>query len=188
MKKIMMVALAASSLATPAIAKDGAAYIGIEGGVLFPKDQDGDVFVNYTTTQTVPTTPTVVGPADTTYNNGFGVDYKKGIDLDLIAGYDFGMFRLEAELGWKRAGLDEFTVDSSMITALNTALNRPDNDVGAVGGFAPLTADDVDLSGKVKVLSGMINALLDINDTFYVGGGFGRAKVKALGDSDGAWA
>ena len=30
-----------------------------------------------------------------------------GVDGDLIAGYDFGMFRAEAELGYKRSEHDE---------------------------------------------------------------------------------
>ena len=38
----------------------------------------------------------------------------------------------------------------------------------------------------------MANALVDFGDedgfSFYAGGGFGRAKVKAFGDSDSAWA
>ena len=38
----------------------------------------------------------------------------------------------------------------------------------------------------------MVNALLDIGNengpNFYAGGGFGRARVKAFGDRDSAWA
>ena len=106
MRKYLFAATAVAALASPAAARDGSGYFGVEGGILFPKDQDADVFVDYETTQ-LPATPVVVGPGDTTYNNAFGIDYKKGYDLDVIAGYDFGMFRLEGEIGYKRSKLDE---------------------------------------------------------------------------------
>ena len=126
MKRYLLAAVAVAAISAPAHARDGQAYVGIEGGVLFPKDQDADVFVDYTTTQ-FPLAPPILAPVpiDTKFNNAFGVDYKTGVDLDAIAGYDFGMFRLEAELGWKKAKLDKFEVDNDFITALNVALNRP---------------------------------------------------------------
>ncbi len=199
-KTLLLTAVAAASIATPAMARDGSGYVGLEAGVMFPKDNNADVFANFTTTTTPVTPPlppgTVVpaGPADTTFSNMFGVDYKTGYDVDLIGGYDFGFFRLEAELGYKRAGLDSLEVDSGDIAALNTALNRPDNDVAPepVGTLTPLVATDFDLDGHVSVLSGMVNALLDVGGNGgvggYIGGGFGRARVKLLGDSDSAWA
>ncbi len=52
MRKYLLAA-AAIAAASPAMAQP---YLGIEGGVLFPKDQDGDTSVDYTTTQT-PLTP-----------------------------------------------------------------------------------------------------------------------------------
>ena len=193
MRKYLLAAVAAAAVASPAMARDGSGYVGIEGGILFPKDQDADLFVDYTTTQT-PATPVVVGPADTTFDDTFGLDYKKGYDLDIIAGYDFGMFRVEGEIGYKRSKLNDLEIDSTDLAALNTALNRPDRDVAPdpVGTLPALVDSDVDLDGKVSVLSGMINALLDFGDedglSFYVGGGFGRARVKTLGESDSAWA
>ena len=67
MRKYLLAATAvAAVVATPAMARDGSVYAGIEGGVLFPKDQDADVFVDYMTTQTIATNPLVAGPADTT--------------------------------------------------------------------------------------------------------------------------
>src|SRR6185369_16376992 len=77
MKRYLLTAVAATAIAAPAQARDGQPYIGIEGGILFPKDQDADVFVDYTTTQTVPTNPLIAGPADFTADNAFGIDYKK---------------------------------------------------------------------------------------------------------------
>jgi opacity protein-like surface antigen len=194
MRTILLATVAGLAVvATPAVARDGSMYGGIEGGVLFPKDQDADLNVNYTTTQT-PTTPAgPAGPADTTYNNAFGVDYKTGYDIDGILGYDFGAFRLEGELGYKRSKLDQFEIDNGDIAAINAALNRPAG-VGdpTVPGLPALAATDFDLNGRVSVLSGMVNALADFGNedgvSFYAGGGFGRAKVKAFSDSDSAWA
>jgi opacity protein-like surface antigen len=198
MKRILLAsALSAAVLASPAAARDGRGYFGVEGGLLFPKDQKGDVFVDYTSTTTqTPVTPVVAfptaAPADFAGNNVFELDYKRGLDLDLVAGYDFGFFRLEGELGWKRARLGDFGVDSGFVSSLNTALNRPSGVGDPVGANAALTAGSIDVGGRVKVLSGMVNALLDFgNDdgvSFYVGGGAGRARVSFAGDRDNAWA
>jgi hypothetical protein len=62
MRKYLLAATAAAAvMATPAMARDGSVYVGIEGGVLFPKDNDADVFADYTTTQ-VPGTPVAAAP------------------------------------------------------------------------------------------------------------------------------
>jgi len=193
MKRILLAsALSVAVLATPAAARDGRGYFGVEGGLLFPKDQNGDVFVDYTTTQTPTTTPLFVGPTDATYNNAYSIDYKRGLDLDLVAGYDFGLLRLEGELGWKRSRLDDLGVDSTFVSNLNTALNRPSGTGDPTGANAALTSGSFDVDGRVKVLSGMVNALVDFGDeegvSFYAGGGAGRARVKFAGDRDSAWA
>src|SRR4029450_10051763 len=116
MKRYLLGAVAAVAIAAPAQARDGAAYFGVEGGILFPKDQDADAAVLFDTTQTVVTTPLVAGPADFHQDNAIGIDYKMGIDLDAIIGYDFGMFRLEGELGWKKAKLDDLEFDDDFIS------------------------------------------------------------------------
>src|SRR5215210_8371244 len=184
MRNYLLAAVALAAVSTPAVARDNSGYVGIEAGILMPKDNDGDVFADFTTTNaTVPPGGTLpagipAGPADTTFNNMFGIDYKHGYDIDVIAGYDFGMFRLEGELGYKRAKIDDLEVDSTDIAALNAALNRPSAapDPGAPG-LPAITASDVDLDGHVSVLSGMVNALIDFggNGGFggYLGAGFG---------------
>ena len=43
MRKYLFAAVAAVAVATPAAARDGAGYFGIEGGILFPKDQDANL-------------------------------------------------------------------------------------------------------------------------------------------------
>ena len=109
MRKILLAAASAAALSTPAVARDGQPYVGIEGGALFAKDQNIDITLDNTDE----------GFSDGTYNNAIGVDYKTGLDLDLIAGYDFGMFRLEGELGWKRAGLDDLEISDEFVDAVS---------------------------------------------------------------------
>jgi opacity protein-like surface antigen len=165
MRKYMLAAaVAAAAIATPAVARDGAAYGGIEGGVLFGADTDFDVelFDGATTTE---------------YDDAISLDYKLGWDLDGILGYDFGPVRLEGEVGWKKAKIDEVELSP----AVTGDLEEVDFDL-----------DEVDLDSRVSVLSGMVNVLGDFGDddgfSFYVGGGAGRARVKFAGDKDSAWA
>jgi opacity protein-like surface antigen len=191
MRKILLAAVAASAIATPALARNGQPYVGIEGGLLLPRDLNGNANVDYVTS---PLTPVVVGGADFFQKNAFDAELKRGWDVDAIAGYDFGAFRLEGELGWKRAKRDGFDPDGTFLNNLNTVLNRPSvaPDPGAPG-LPALTQNDFDnTDGKISVRSAMINALADFGAedglSFYAGAGFGRAKARALDDGDSAWA
>jgi len=89
------------------------------------------------------------------YTANLKTHHKTGVDVDLIGGYDFGMFRLEAELGYKRAKHDHYSL----------------------GGFGSVEAD-----GRTSAYSAMINALIDFGRddglNFSVGGGVGYAKTK----------
>ncbi len=190
MKKLLLVGTMIV-IAAPAHARDGQPYFGVSGGIMAPKTNQADVLVDFTTTQT-PTTPS--GPAvagDTILPGAIRVDYKRGYDLDAVAGYDFGIIRGELELGYKRAKLEEYRFGAAELAALSIALNRPSAAPDPFApGFAALATDNVD--GRVTVMSAMANALLDIggNDGlgFFAGGGFGRARVKLLGNRDDAWA
>src|SRR5205085_9589214 len=82
-------------------------------------------------------------------------DTKTGFDADVIVGHDFGMFRLEAEGAYKRAGIDQL---SSTTYDVN----------GNVAGVQPTAAVD----GHVTVKSVMANALVDL-------GGKGRGGIDA---------
>ena len=170
MRNYLLAAAAAAAFATPALAADNSGYVGIEGGVLFPKNQHVDATVDFT------------NPANTdvTFDNVARVKNKTGYDVDLIGGYDFGMFRLEGELGYKRAKLKNVTVDNAFLTGVNT----PSGNTFGTTAF--------DLNGHTSVLSGMVNGLVDFGGDGGVGGyagaGIGRAHVKQLGDSDNAWA
>jgi opacity protein-like surface antigen len=185
--------------ATPAAAKDGSWYAGIAAGVLFPKSPSGGhIFADYSTTNaTVPAggvLPTGIpsGPADATFDNPFNFDTNTGFDADLIAGYDFGMFRVEGELGYKQSHLDS-DVDSGFLTSVNAALNRPSAapDPGAPG-LGPIVASNFDLDDKIHAVSGMINGLADFGGEGgvggYIGAGIGYAEVHGFDDSKGKFA
>jgi OmpA-OmpF porin, OOP family len=159
MRNILLAAVAVAAFATPALARDGSPYVGVEGGILIAQDLHSDATVT-------------AGTVATRYDDAFTINFKKGADLDALAGYDFGIFRLEGELGYKRFRTDDVTVSASPLS-----------------GLAP---GDYDLSSKASVLSLMGNALLDFSDdsgwSGYAGVGAGRAHVKLAGDSDSAFA
>ena len=173
MRKYLLAAVAAATLATPAMARDGSGYVGVEGGILFPRNQDVFGSVDFTAPPT--------GTADIAEGDIGRVRWKNGFDIDLIGGYDFGMFRVEGELGYKRAKAKDVRLDDDFIVGFNS------------GAGTDLIDDDFDLGGKVSVLSAMVNALVDFggNDGVggYFGGGVGYARVKEFGESDSglAW-
>lgn len=182
MRHCIFLAAALSAVATPAMAQDGAAYVGVEGGVSFPRSTDYDV--SAMRVQTVPTGNGLLGQTVTTtntlYSNGFNVDYKKGLDVDVIAGYDFGFFRLEGELGYKRTRAHSIAASSFLLADANTA------------PISGVTAANFTFGNRTTVLSGMVDALAEYKLAskvrVYAGGGGGRARVKSLGDRDDAWA
>ena len=49
MKKLLLAGAAALVVATPAVARDNSPYVGIEGGVLFPKKQTISGNIDFTT-------------------------------------------------------------------------------------------------------------------------------------------
>src|SRR4051812_5522054 len=151
-KLAIAVALASTAMATPALAKDGAWYAGVEGGLMVVEDTQLD----YT-------------DANRAIPVGFLMNHKVGFDVDALAGYDLGMIRLEGELAYKHASLDDTKVDP--------ALSAPSPDLF------------FDTSGHVNVTTAMINALLDFGDengwAGYVGAGGGYGHVKYSQDLTG---
>ena len=161
MRSYLLAAAAAVAIATPALARDGSPYVGIEGGAMIVEDFDLDV--NSTRSGT-----------STRFNNGQSIDFGYGLDVDAIAGYDFGFFRLEGELGYKRLNVDSVTLDPGFASNIGVVNNN------------------FDISDNSSVISLMGNALLDFEGddgwAGYVGGGVGRARVKLAGDRDSAFA
>jgi opacity protein-like surface antigen len=97
MRKWLFGAALAVAMVAPASAQsDRGGYIGLEGGLLFPKNIELDETLIFTS----PTDPM-------TFDDGARFRLDNGLDVDLIGGYDFGMIRAELELGYKTASVDE---------------------------------------------------------------------------------
>jgi len=153
-KLAIAMALASTALATPAVARDQSWYVGIEGGAILVEDTGFDLDGSY-------------DGEDFDYDDVIELDHKYGVDVDLIAGYDFGGFRAEAEVGYKRASIDEVSLSNEF------------SDDGTI-----------DIDGSVRVWSAMVNLLADFSDdesgwSGFVGPGIGAANVRYnLGSDD----
>jgi OmpA-OmpF porin, OOP family len=158
-KLAIMVALASTALATQALARDGAWYVGAEGGGVLVEDTDFDII------NAAGTTP-----------DAMTVETKLGYDFGGVIGYDVGMFRLELEGSYKRAEVDEIQQTSGVALPIQGD-GVPPTDYNTTG-FNWRGA-----KGSMRSLSGMVNALLDFGDDDgfqgFVGGGVGIARVKA---------
>ena len=122
-KLAIAMALASTAMATPAVARDHSFYAGLEGGVMWVEDVD----FNYADSTGLELRP------------GATLRHHSGFDVDAIAGYDFGILRLEGELGYKRASANEVSLDAR------------------ISGGGP--GDNFAASGRSRALSAMINAL-----------------------------
>ena len=145
----IVVALASTAIASPAFARNGAWYIGVEGGAMLVEDVDFNL--KGTSTTAVKT------------------DQRNGFDVDGIIGHDFGPFRVEAEVGYREAGVDAHTLPGALtIQGTAVAAGRYDRAAGA--------------KGLGSALSFMLNGMLDFGDDDglqgFVGGGAGVARVK----------
>jgi outer membrane protein OmpA-like peptidoglycan-associated protein/opacity protein-like surface antigen len=154
MKKLVFASVASvvALAATPAMARDDAWYVGVEGGALVTDDLEVD--------------------ADFRYFDVHG-DTELGIDADVVVGHDFGMFRVEAEGGYKHFGIDELDPDI-----------WDDWDVWDGWGDDPPTEPSA--GGDINIISGMINGLIDIGGDNSIGltagGGVGVAKTSVKVD------
>lgn len=161
-KHLMAAAIAAAAIGSAASARDHSGYVELDGGLLFPLTTHVDGRISDGTT-------TIVG------NDLFGIKYKTGYDLDLVGGYDLGMFRLEGELGYKRASLDRLSVPRATLDAISDAIG------------VPVTGDDLRIGGHARVLSGIVNGLVEFGGPgfgAYAGAGVGLADVKLGGGGD----
>lgn len=147
-KSVVVAAIASACLATAANARDGSAYIGIDLGVVRAQS----------------TVLRFTDDSDSA-SEGLRIRHKFGWTGDLVAGYDLGMVRLEAEASYQRATLRNTIVSSLAAEAV---------------GYPDLTGR-VPTTGHSTVGAGMINALLDIGGPRLdasVGAGVGYARVR----------
>ena len=87
-KLAVALALSTTALASPALARDHSWYVGVEGGPNIVEDIQYDIGDQ---------------------SNAGTVDSKYGYTVDGVAGYDFGAFRLEAEVGYQHANVDGYS-------------------------------------------------------------------------------
>ena len=150
-KLAIAMALTSTAIASPALARDDAWYIGVEAGPSVVEDISFDVN----------------GVSD-----AYKADHDTGYDVDGIIGYDFGGFRLEAEVGYKKAALDALTS--------SVAIPVP----GRAGGSVNFPAGAfTGVGGDTSALSFMLNGMLDFGDddslNGFIGLGGGVARIKA---------
>ena len=148
-KLAIVVALSSTAIATPALARDGAWYVGGDFGAMIVEDVRFDV-----------------GTAE----DAIVVDHEYGFDGAGFVGYDMGAFRLEAEVAYKKARIDEF----------ESTLRLPGTGPGPVGSTIATTFSNAG-GGNTSALSFMVNGLLDFGDddgiSGFLGGGVGIARV-----------
>jgi opacity protein-like surface antigen len=155
-KLAIVVALSSTVLATPALARNNAWYVGGDFGGMIVEDVDFDFDLG-------PTIPSAAG-------SQIAINHEYGYDAALFVGYDLGSFRVEAEVAYKRARVDD----------IETSIRFP----GAVGNpaGAAITPDIFPAGGgRTSALSFMINGMLDFGDddgvSGFVGAGVGMARV-----------
>jgi opacity protein-like surface antigen len=179
MRKHLLAIIAAAMTAGPALAQESnglvvraAPYVGIEGGLMSVRDNRFVTMVSFDCTAFP-----LCG--ESTYPVPAGVDYKLGLDADLIGGFDLGLIRVEAELGYKRANFDEPSLDPDLVFDLTTTIQSGNT-------------FDLRHVGSASVISAMLNGLVDIGPADgwagYFGGGVGVAKARVFGDTDSEFA
>jgi outer membrane protein OmpA-like peptidoglycan-associated protein/opacity protein-like surface antigen len=153
-KLAIAAALSTTVLAGPALARDGAWYVGGEFGPMIVEDSEAQ----FTPGTTAGSTGTVQ------------VGFDEGFDGAGFVGYDFGAFRIEAEVSYKQADTEELITNGIVLP-------------GTTGTTGLFTGGN----GDVSVLAGMVNGLLDFGDedglSGFAGGGVGIARVDVNGIS-----
>ncbi|WP_234002350.1 outer membrane protein, partial [Erythrobacter sp. AP23] len=144
-KFVIGMAMASTALASPALAKDDSWYIGAEFGAMLVEDTNLDING---------------GP------DSHAVDYEYGFDGGGYVGYDFGSFRLEAEVSYRSADVDSIAVGGAGLP---------------YGPGAVLAPGSYTAGGDVNSLAFMLNGLFDFGPDDglqgYVGGGVGVART-----------
>lgn len=155
-KMTVAIVLTTTALSGPALARDKAWYVGIEGGGLIAERYHFDL-------------------RDTSGNitrNDIGIKHSAGFDVDGNVGYDFGLIRTEFEVGYKQANVSDLSINQA-------TANFPDGG-GGFGTLGPLTKSGA--YGFTRSLSFMANAMLDVGDdngwSAFAGGGAGVARVE----------
>ncbi|HEV2078981.1 MAG TPA: outer membrane beta-barrel protein [Allosphingosinicella sp.] len=148
MRKYLLAAAAAAALSAPALARDGAPYVGAEFGAMKVQDIDFDIG---------------------TTRNSIEIDHEYGYDGAIFAGYDLGAFRVEIEASQKRATIDGFSSANRLFgNNFGTVIqNQRDFD----DGFGRTKV-------RSLMLNGMLDFGDDEGVSAFVGGGVGYGQAK----------
>ncbi|MEP2380558.1 outer membrane beta-barrel protein, partial [Parasphingorhabdus sp.] len=168
MRKLAIgLALASTALASPALARDGQWYVGVEGGAMLVEDITSDI-----------------GAA----TDAAEVDHDTGYDIGGIVGYDFGGFRLESEVAYKSAAATQIQVGAPGVDSGGTGpTSRPFTGTSAING---------EVNSLSFMLNGLLDFGDDDGIQGSVGGGVGVARTEVtnilanafLDDSDTGFA
>lgn len=148
-KLVLGMALASTALATPALARNDAWYVEVDGGATIVEDSHFDIGTTV---------------------DAMTVNHDYGYDFGGIIGYDFGGFRLEAEASWREA--DPESLNSIVRIPTVAATVVPHN--SGIGNYAYAAGDVNALS---FMLNGMLDFGEDDGLQGFVGGGAGVARV-----------
>src|ERR1700704_2198172 len=137
-KLAIVVALSSTVLATPALARNSAWYVGGDFGGMIVQDIEFDYGL----------TPSVLSSA----TSQLVLNHDYGYDGALFVGYDLGAFRIEAEVAYKRANVSDIEF-STRVPGLGTPVGGPFGpQITPAGG------------GRTSALSFMVNGMLDFGD------------------------
>jgi opacity protein-like surface antigen len=146
-KKLLLLASGAAVIAAPAHARDGQPYVGIDAGFVLGSDVDFDL----------------ESPVEE--ERSARLDRSDDVDLGIVAGYDFGPFRLEADLSRRSQSPRQL---ESITPAFRNSARVP-------------FGTNVLEYGHSRVLALMLNGLLEFGSddgiTVFGGGGVGIADV-----------
>lgn len=166
--KAALATTALTVVATPVLARDDSWYIGAEAGGTITGNADVDV----------------TNSAETLTNNAFSINTGPGFDAGGVLGYDFGWFRLEADVSYRRAEVTTIEQNLGSIlpiagTVTGTSVNYSP---GGPNGKPPGNPFQWNAArGSTRILAFMTNGLIDFGDDDgfqgYIGGGVGIART-----------
>jgi outer membrane protein OmpA-like peptidoglycan-associated protein len=135
-------------MASPALARDDAWYVELDGGVMLLEDIDFDV---------------------AGLGNAVTLDSDYGYDFGGIIGYDFGTFRLEVEASYREADPDELDVNAGTIPVVGI-------NPGLFGGAGTYDVAG-DTNALSFMVNGLVDFGPDDGLQGFIGAGAGIARV-----------
>ncbi|MCB2088527.1 MAG: porin family protein, partial [Sphingomonadaceae bacterium] len=162
---VIGVAMASTALASPALARDGQWYVGVDGGAMIVQDLDMDI---------------------NTIVDAGRIETDTGFDFGGVVGYDFGPVRLEAEGSYREADTDVVAITRGGFpsgVALTGAGSFPAaGDANALSFMVNALADFGDDDGLQGFVGGGVGvARVDVSTTVNTAG-------PGLNDSDTGFA